>query len=65
MFLLSAGSGAWYLSLLSPLLITYLLLKVSGVTMLEKRYEGNDAYALYKKNTSALFPLPPKKYGGG
>lgn len=35
-FLISLGSGYWYLSLLSPILLTYLLLKVSGVTMLEK-----------------------------
>ncbi len=60
-FLISIGSGYWYLSLLSPILITYMLLKVSGVTMLEKRYDGNDKYSEYKRKTSEFFPLPPKK----
>ena len=61
MFLISIGSGYWFISILSPLLITFLLLKVSGVTLLEKRYEGNDKYAEYKRKTSTFFPLPPKK----
>lgn len=47
--------------ILSPLLITYLLLKVSGITMLEKKYEDNKEFQKYKKKTSALIPLPPKK----
>lgn len=61
-FLISLGSGAWYISLLSPLLITFLLLRVSGVTLLEKHYAGNPAYAEYTKKTSVFFPLPPKKH---
>lgn len=60
-FIISLSSGNWFVSILSPLLITFLLLKVSGVTMLEKRYEGNDKYAEYKRKTSPFFPLPPKK----
>lgn len=60
-FLVSAGSGYLLLSLISPVLITFMLLKVSGVTMVEARYEGNDAYSKYKRNTSPFFPLPPKK----
>ncbi len=60
-FILSLGSGYWFVSILSPILITFLLLKVSGVTLLEKRYEGNDKYAEYKRKTSPFFPLPPKK----
>jgi steroid 5-alpha reductase family enzyme len=51
----------WYLGVLSALLITFLLLKVSGVTMLEARYDGNDKYAAYKRNSSAFIPRPPKK----
>ncbi|MEZ5015372.1 MAG: DUF1295 domain-containing protein [Chitinophagales bacterium] len=34
-FLIALGAGYWYISILSPLLISYLLLKVSGVTMLK------------------------------
>ena len=49
-----------WVGLISPLVITYLLLKVSGITMLEKRFEDNKEFQRYKKRTSALFPLPPK-----
>jgi len=48
-------------SLLSPLIITYLLLYVSGVPLLEKHDEGNPEYEEYKHRTSVFFPLPPKK----
>lgn len=48
-------------ALISPLVITYLLLFVSGIPLLEKRYEGNAEFADYKRRTSAFFPLPPKK----
>jgi steroid 5-alpha reductase family enzyme len=45
-----------WLGLISPLLISYLLLNVSGVPMLEKRYDGNEAFQTYKKQTPAVFP---------
>lgn len=46
---------------LSPLLITFLLLKVSGVPMLEKRWQGNPEWEAYKARTSVFFPLPPRR----
>jgi steroid 5-alpha reductase family enzyme len=60
-FLIAIPSGWWYVSIVSPVLITFLLLRVSGVTLLEKKYEGNDKYALYKKQTNAFIPWLPKK----
>jgi len=60
-FVVAIPSGMWYVSIISPLLITYLLLKVSGVTMLEKKYTGNTAYDLYKQQTNAFIPWLPKK----
>lgn len=50
-----------WLAVMSPLAITYLLLKVSGITLLEKKYEGDKEFKAYKLRTSAFFPLPPKK----
>lgn len=44
----------------SPILITFLLLKVSGVPLLEKRFEGKPEWEAYKKRTSVFLPLPPK-----
>lgn len=43
-----------------PVLITYLLLKVSGVPMLEARFAGNPLWEEYKRKTSVFIPLPPK-----
>lgn len=58
-----AASGLSTLPLLgfvSPLLITFLLLKVSGVPLLEKRFAGNPAWEVYKARTSVFVPLPPR-----
>ncbi len=49
-----------YIALVSPLTITFLILKVSGIPMLEKSFAGNSNFQAYKKRTSAFFPLPPK-----
>jgi steroid 5-alpha reductase family enzyme len=52
--------GGWA-GIISPLTIGFLLLKVSGVTMLEKKYAGNEDFTAYARRTSSFFPLPPKK----
>lgn len=64
MFLLSIPSGMWYVSILAPITITFLLLRVSGVTLLEQKYEGNTDYDKYKRNTSAFIPWLPKQDAG-
>ncbi len=45
---------------LSPLLITYLLLFISGIPMLEKKWDGNKEWEAYKKKTSSFIPLPQR-----
>ncbi len=57
-FALSVPFG--FLTILSPLTITFLILYVSGIPMLEKKYENNPEFADYKKRTSAFFPMPSK-----
>jgi steroid 5-alpha reductase family enzyme len=48
--------------LASPLLMTFLLLRVSGVTLLEKDIgERRPAYRDYIARTSAFIPWPPKR----
>lgn len=47
--------------IISPLTITLLLVFVSGIPMLEKKYKGNAAFEDYKNRTSALIPMPPGK----
>jgi steroid 5-alpha reductase family enzyme len=46
---------------ISPILITFLLLKVSGVPMLEKRWENHPAWAEYKRKTSVFIPMMPAR----
>ncbi len=55
---LSLPSG--WTAIISPILITFLLVKVSGVPMLEKKYAENPEFQAYKKRTSAFFPWLPK-----
>ncbi len=49
-----------YLAFISPVIITFLLLKVSGIPMLEKKYDDNPEYQEYKKQTSAFIPWKSK-----
>jgi steroid 5-alpha reductase family enzyme len=51
--------GGW-LTVIGPLTITFLILKISGIPMLEKPYEDRADFQEYKLRTSAFFPLPPK-----
>lgn len=55
------GSPVWYLGLIAPLTITYLILFVSGIPMLEKHMSQKPEWATYAARTSALIPLPPKQ----
>ena len=59
-FLVVLSSPYGFLAIISPLTITFLILKVSGIPMLEKKYEGRADFAQYKRKTSAFFPLPPR-----
>jgi steroid 5-alpha reductase family enzyme len=61
-FVIALSVEFGWTAIVSPLLITFLLLRVSGVTMLEKKYVGNEAYAAYAKKTSVFIPLPPKAF---
>lgn len=47
--------------LISPALITLLLLFVSGVPLLEKKYQDREDFKKYAKKTSKFFPIIGKK----
>jgi steroid 5-alpha reductase family enzyme len=54
-------SGGW-ITIIGPLAITFLLLRVSGVTLLEKDLEERrPEYRDYVRRTSPFIPLPPRK----
>jgi steroid 5-alpha reductase family enzyme len=50
-----------WLAVVGPLTISILILKVSGVPMLEKLMSKNPDFADYKKHTSMFVPMPYKK----
>jgi steroid 5-alpha reductase family enzyme len=57
--------GWQWITMISPIFITLLLTRVSGIPMLENRADekwgGQEDYEAYKANTSILIPRPPKK----
>lgn len=55
-WLITLGTTFNVWSLVGPLTITYLILFVSGIPMLEKKYEGNKEFEDYKRSTPAFFP---------
>lgn len=56
---LSAGAG-W--TVFAPLIMSFLLLRVSGVVLLEKDIaERRPAYREYVRQTNAFFPGPPRR----
>ena len=60
-YLMALSAGGWW-AIVSPLLMSVLLLKVSGVTLLEKDItERRPAYQEYIARTNAFFPGMPKK----
>jgi len=61
LFLMALPAGGWW-SVIAPLVMTGLLLKVSGVALLEKDIgERRPAYRDYIARTNAFFPGPPKR----
>jgi len=46
----------WYLSLIGPLTISWLIVKVSGIPLLEKKYEGRKDWQKYVAKTPAFWP---------
>ena len=61
-FLIALSTPYGAATVFGPAIITYLLLKVSGVTLLESALKTRrKGYAEYIRTTSAFFPLPPKK----
>jgi len=62
LFLIAAAGGAWWI-VGSPLLMSWLLMRVSGVPLLEKDMaERRPGYADYVARTNAFFPAPPEAH---
>jgi steroid 5-alpha reductase family enzyme len=61
MYLIALSVPGGWSTIIGPLTITFLILKVSGIPLLEKKYEGNADFDEYKRTTNAFFPLPQKR----
>jgi steroid 5-alpha reductase family enzyme len=60
-FLVALATPGGWISIISPITINFLLINVSGIPMLEKKYRGNPEFAAYARRTSPFFPWFPKK----
>jgi steroid 5-alpha reductase family enzyme len=65
----TAWWGLWFIALsvphglfgiIGPITITFLILKVSGIPMLEKKMGAHPDFAEYKRRVSGFIPLPPR-----
>jgi len=61
LFAISVGSWAGALTIVGPLLMTFLLTRGSGQALTERRMAGRPQYADYIARTSGFFPRPPRR----
>ncbi len=60
-WLIAVAAGAWW-TVFAPLIMTFFLLRVSGVAMLEATIgKRRPEYDDYIRRTSAFVPMPPKR----
>ncbi len=63
-YLVAGAAGAWW-TIIGPAVMTVLLVRVSGVALLERTIgERRPGYADYAARTSAFIPLPPRRSSG-
>jgi len=60
LFLFALPLPGGFLTIISPLAITWLILKVSGVPMLEKLMDGRPGVEEYRRRVPEFFPRPPR-----
>lgn len=61
MYFIAVSTPLGPVTVVSPLLITFLLMYVSGVPLLEKRYKNNAEYQKYAKKTPKFVPRISRK----
>lgn len=60
-WLLTLSTPGSYYTLIGPLTITLLILKVSGIPMLEEKMEKHAQFEAYKRRTSRFIPMPKRE----
>jgi steroid 5-alpha reductase family enzyme len=62
LYLLALEATSWWWTMIGPLLMSFLLIRVSGVRLLESSLRNRVAgYEDYVRSTSSFIPLPPKR----
>ncbi len=59
-FIIALSIPFGFITIIGPVTITMLILFVSGIPLLEKKYSGRKDFEEYKKRTSVFFPLLPR-----
>jgi steroid 5-alpha reductase family enzyme len=59
-YLIAAAAGGWW-TIFSPILMTFFLVRVSGVALLEKTMKTRPQYNEYIQQTSSFIPWFPRK----
>ncbi len=60
-WMMSVESVESLIGILSPLLLSYIIIYVTWIPLLEEHLKGRQWYEEYVRKTSILIPLPPKK----
>ncbi|MBN2258184.1 MAG: DUF1295 domain-containing protein [Anaerolineaceae bacterium] len=58
-YLIAVSAGGWW-TIFSPILMTFLIVGVSGVALLERSMESKPGFLEYKERTSAFIPWFPR-----
>jgi len=59
LWLIALAVFSGWVGIIGPITITFLILKVSGIPMLEKKMSENPDFLEYKRRVSVFIPLPP------
>jgi len=61
-FIIAAGTDWGWATIFAPIIMTFMLLRVSGVALLERSIKKRRLdYEEYVRRTSAFIPMPPKR----
>lgn len=60
-FVAACQAPLGWISIFGPIIMTILLMRVSGRDLLERKLKKRPAYRDYVERTSSFFPMPPKK----
>ncbi|MFX1410549.1 MAG: DUF1295 domain-containing protein [Promethearchaeota archaeon] len=60
-FIIALGVPWGFITVFAPAYITFQIINVSGIRLLNKIHEGDDEFAEYKRRTSTFIPWFPKK----